>query len=284
VLGKTVSKSTRGTVTGTASTASALVLLGFGALLGSGLLERSVGVIAVALVVGGALWIGAALLFASLAEQPGATEGGGNPLTVAIAQFGLLRDDPQLVRFIAVRCLLLATTLAPPFLLAMGGRASGAQGVGLGPFVIASALATIASSYVWGRLADVSSRRVLVVAGSLGAASLAAAAALGGAGGTAAGSVLASAWALPALVFALTIAEQGVKLGRTTHVVDMADPERRAAYTALSNTITGLVMLGAGVFGVVDQLFGEVAVMASFALLCALAVWLSRGLEEVQQA
>src|SRR5690606_39429214 len=63
--------------------------------------------------------IGSALLFASLAEQPGASEGGGNPLTVAIAQFGLLREDPQLVRFIAVRCLLLATTLAPPFLLAM---------------------------------------------------------------------------------------------------------------------------------------------------------------------
>src|SRR5690606_23226371 len=119
VLGKTVSKSTRGTVTGTASTASALLLLGFGVLLGSGLVERSIGVIAVALVVAGVLWIGSALLFASLAEQPGASEGGGNPLTVAIAQFGLLREDPQLVRFIAVRCLLLATTLAPPFLLAM---------------------------------------------------------------------------------------------------------------------------------------------------------------------
>src|SRR5690606_35618597 len=194
VLGKTVSKSTRGTVTGTASTASAVLLLGFGVLLGSGLVERSIGVIAVALVVAGVLWIGSALLFASLAEQPGASEGGGNPLTVAIAQFGLLREDPQLVRFIAVRCLLLATTLAPPFLLAMGGRASGTQAVGLGPFVIASALATIASSYVWGRLADVSSRRVLVIAGSLGAASLAVAAMLGGAGGAAAGPVLVSAW------------------------------------------------------------------------------------------
>ncbi|HQY28446.1 MAG TPA: hypothetical protein PK787_06585 [Burkholderiaceae bacterium] len=283
VLGKTVSKSTRGTVTGTASTASALLLLGFGVLLGSGLVERSIGVIAVALVVAGVLWIGSALLFASLAEQPGACEGGGNPLSVAIAQFGLLRDDPQLVRFIVVRSLLLATTLAPPFVLAMGGRASGAQAVGLGPFVIASALATIASSYVWGRLADVSSRRVLVVAGSLGAASLLVAAVLGTAGGAAAVPALASAWALPALVFALTIAEQGVRLGRSTHVVDMADRERRAAYTALSNTITGGVMLAAGAFGIVDQLFGEATVMALFALMCALAVWLSRGLQEVQQ-
>ncbi|MCO5107383.1 MAG: hypothetical protein M9907_09895 [Burkholderiaceae bacterium] len=284
VLGKTVSKSTRGTATGTASTVAALLLLGFGALLGSGLVERSVGVIAVALGVAGALWIGSALLFASLAEQPGATEGGGNPLAVAIAQFGLLREDPQLVRFVVVRCLLLATTLAPPFLLAMGGRASGGQAAGLGPFVIASALATIASSYVWGRLADLSSRRVLLVAGSIGAAALAIAAAVGAGRGATAGSMLASAWVLPALVFALTIAEQGVRLGRTTHVVDMADPQRRAAYTALSNTITGIVMLGAGVFGAVDQRFGEVAVVALFAAMCALAVWASFGLDDVQQA
>lgn len=284
VLGKTVSKSTRGTATGTASTVAALLLLGFGALLGSGLVERSVGVIAVALAVAGALWIGSALLFASLAEQPGATEGGGNPLAVAIAQFGLLREDPQLVRFVVVRCLLLATTLAPPFLLAMGGRASGGQAAGLGPFVIASALATIASSYVWGRLADLSSRRVLLVAGSIGAAALAIAAAVGAGRGATAGSMLASAWVLPALVFALTIAEQGVRLGRTTHVVDMADPQRRAAYTALSNTITGIVMLGAGVFGAVDQRFGEFAVVALFAAMCALAVWASFGLDDVQQA
>lgn len=284
VLGKTVSKSTRGTVTGSASTASALLLLAFGALLGSGLLERSVGVIAVALVAAGGLWIGSALLFASLAEQPGATEGGGNPLTVAFAQFGLLRRDPQLVRFIAVRCLLLATTLAPPFLLAMGGRASGEQAVGLGPFVIASALATVMSSYVWGRLADVSSRRVLRTAGALGVASLAVAAAAGAGQGAAASLAIASAWALPALVFVLAIAEQGVRLGRTTHVVDMADRERRAAYTALSNTITGVAMLGAGVFGIVDQLWGEVAVLALFAAMCAVAVWLSRGLEDVQRA
>jgi hypothetical protein len=124
---------------------------------------------------------------------------------------------------------------------------------------------------------------VLVVAGSLGAASLLVAAVLGTAGGAAAVPALASAWALPALVFALTIAEQGVRLGRSTHVVDMADRERRAAYTALSNTITGGVMLAAGAFGIVDQLFGEAAVMALFALMCALAVWLSRGLQEVQQ-
>jgi hypothetical protein len=283
VLGKTVSKSTRGTVTGTAATVSAILLLSFGTMLGTGLLERSIGVIAVALCVAGLLWIGSALLFASLTEQPGATEGGGNPLAVAIAQFGLLRQDPQLGRFIAIRGLLLATTLAPPFLLAMGGRVSGMQAVGLGSFVVAAALATISSSYVWGRLADVSSRRVMIIAGGLGAVGLAIAAAVGAGLGEPLGLGVSSPLALPALVFVLTIAEQGIRLGRTTHLVDMANPVRRASYTALSNTITGVLMLGAGVFGIVDQLFGEVAILLLFTLMCVVAVWMATGLEEVQR-
>jgi hypothetical protein len=89
---------------------------------------------------------------------------------------------------------------------------------------------------------------------------------------------------VPALVFALTIAEQGVKLGRTTHVVDMADAERRGAYTALSNTISGVVMLGAGVFGFIAQLFGSVTVLALFGAMCLLGTWLAGGLQEVQRA
>ncbi len=284
VLGKTVSKATRGTVSGTASSVSAVLILVFGALLGTGVLQRSIGVIAAALLVAGLLWIVAALVFASLAEEPGATEGGRNALTMAIAQFGLLREDPQLTRFTVVRCLLLAVTLAPPFLVALEGGASGATGVELGPLVIASALAKISSSYVWGRLSDRSSRRVLVVSAWIGAASLGIAAALGAGLGAWAGLTIASILVVPVLVFVLTISEQGVKLGRTTHVVDMADAQRRGAYTALSNTISGVAMLGAGIFGVIAQMFGSVAVLALFCLLCLLGVWLASGLEEVQHA
>src|SRR5690606_19129820 len=154
--------------------------------------------IAGALVVGGVLWVVAALLFASLTEEPGATEGGGNALVVAMRQFGLLREDPQLVRFIVVRCLLMATALAPPFVVAMGERESAGTGT-LGPFVIAVALATISSSYVWGRMSDVSSRRVLVVAAAMGAACLAIAAAIGAGYAEGLGVTGDSAIVLPAL-------------------------------------------------------------------------------------
>lgn len=283
VLGKTVSKSTRGTVTGSASTVSALLLLGFGLLLGSGLLERSPGVVAGALCVAGLLWIGAGLLFASLAEAPGATEGGGNPIAVALAQFGLLRTDPQLSRFVLIRCLMLAVTLAPPFLIALGGRSGGMQAVGLGAFVSASALAGLLSSYVWGRMADVSSRRVLILGGLMASAALAMATVYGLLQPDRASGFALPLFVLPALVFVLAIADQGIKLGRTTHVVDMADPSRRAAYTALSNTMTGIATLAAGIFGVVVELAGETGLLALFTAMALMAVWLARGLDEVQR-
>ncbi len=284
VLGKTVSKSMRGTVAGTAGTLSAVLVFGFGVLLGSGLVERSIATIATALVVAGLLWVIAALLFASLAEAPGATEGGGNALSVAIRQFRLLREDPQLVRFIAVRCLLMATALSPPFVIALGERQAGAVSPALGPFVVASALATISSSYVWGRLSDVSSRRVLVSAAALGAVCLGAAATIGAGLGTGLGLSADSVLVLAALVFALTIAEQGVRLARTTHIVDMSGATHRGAYTALTNTIGGVAMLGAGIFGFIGQSFGAPAVLVVLAAMCAIAIRLAAGLEEVQQA
>ncbi|MEQ9121351.1 MAG: MFS transporter, partial [Alphaproteobacteria bacterium] len=141
MLGKTVSKSSRGTATGAASTIGAAAVLAFGVALSIGVLEKSVAVICGALVVGGALWICAGLLFTTLEEEPGATEGGGNPLAVARDQMGLLCDDPQLVRFIATRGLLIATALAPPYMLALAGRGADKGSVGsLGPLVIAAAL------------------------------------------------------------------------------------------------------------------------------------------------
>lgn len=286
VLGKTVRKATRGTVGGTAGTLSAVLVLVFGVLLGTGAIERSIGTIAVVLAMGGVLWIIAALLFSGLAEEPGATEGGGNALFVAIRQFGLLRDDPQLVRFIVVRSLLMATALAPPFIVALGGR-SGAAGAGigtLGPFVIASALATILSSYIWGRLSDVSSRRVLMISAAMGLACLLLAAVVGTNAGAGIGLGADSFLALPALVFVATVADRGAKLGRTTHVVDMSDTGDRAAYAALTNTIGGIVMLGAGVFGLIDQMFGAVAVLVVLALMCLAAMRASAGLGEVQRA
>jgi len=284
VLGKTVSKSTRGTATGTAATIASTLVLLFGVLLSTGVLELSVDLIATVLLGAAGLWFLAAVVFASIAEASGSSASGENALFVAIEQIGLLRRDPQLVRFIVTRGLLVATALAPPYLLVLAGRTGGRQLGALGPFVVASALAAVTSAYLWGRLSDRSSRRVLMIAALVGAAALAAAAVLGAAaraGGTE-GEVVTGV-AFPFVLYVMMIAYQGVRLGRSTHVVDMADEQTRAAYTALSNTAIGVFLAGGGVFGMLATRFGEAAVLCVFALMCLAAAFTASGLAEVQQ-
>ena len=277
VLGKTVAKSRRGTATGAAASASALFVILFGLALLSGLTDR-MSLVPAGIFVAGGLWLMAAVLFSTLQEEAGSTEGGRNPLKAAWQNLSLLKEDAQLRRFITTRGLLISTALAPPFMIALSasGAPEDAFG-GLGLLVIASAGASLLSSYVWGRLADLSSRKVLIF--SAVAATLALAATLG----MNAAGLLGTAWALPAVIFTLMIAYQGVRLGRSTHLVDMATEESRAAYTALSNTIIGLLLALGGGFSLLAELAGASIVIGVLAAMSAGAALVAMGLEEVQQ-
>lgn len=275
VLGKTVDRARRGTATGTAGTLAAAFIIAFALVLTSGWLDKTV-LIPAALALAGVFWIAAGLIFATLAEQAGATEGGGNPFGTAIDNLGLLGQDAQLRRFILARGLLTSTALAPPFMIAFAGEDGSAYGE-LGFLVLASASASLVSSYIWGRLADRSSRQVLAWSAASGAAALALTVAAGTAG------LLNTRAALPSLLFGLMIAYQGVRLGRATHLVDMATEETRAAYTALSNTIIGLLLLAGAGFSAVASLFGTAAVLVVMAAMAALAIPLALGLDEVQR-
>jgi len=84
------------------------------------------------------------------------------------------------------------------------------------------------------------------------------------------------------MLFVLTIAHQGVRLGRSVHVIDMAQLDSRATYSALSNSVVGLVLLGGGAFGVIAQWFGIGTVLALCALIAAVAITVASKLEEVQ--
>jgi len=128
VLGKTVSKSRRGALMGWSASLSGIAVLAIGLWMGTIDLGGSgLGVFAGLLIGGGVLWIVAALFFAAIREQPGATEGGGNALEVALQQLRLLVDDAPFRRFVLARTLLLAVALAPPFyvLIAQEQAASG---------------------------------------------------------------------------------------------------------------------------------------------------------------
>lgn len=279
VLGKTVSKQSRGTATGTAGSLAAAAILIFGVLLSTGLVSLTVTNMSIALIIAGVLWLFASILFLQIAEEQGATEGGANAIGPAFEQIGLLKSDPQLARFIVTRGLLIATALAPPFILTLAGESGRNDLAALGPFVIASSLASILSSYVWGQFADKSSRWVLIVAALNGAF----ATVIAGLIGIFVPSLTADAYLMAGVLFILVIAYQGVRLGRSTHLVDMADEGKRASYTALSNTAIGLLLLLGGAFGLLAEIIGTAGVLLLFSLMCFGAAWTASGLEEVQQ-
>ena len=270
ILGRTVGKGRRGTATGLASSVASAAVLVFALLLIAGWVDRFALVIG-ALVLAGAAFLGAAVVFAGLQEEPDAPDDADTSLPAMAAMFGHLRADTQLARFILARGLLTATALAPPYLVLLASGAAEAALDSLGAMLLASALAALVSGYVWGRLADRSSRLVLVFTGIAGAIGMLLAVTLGAAG---------LEWGLPGALFALMVAHQGVRVGRSTHLVDMAPEDRRPAYTALSNTIIGLALLGAGVFGALASLAGPGVTLAVFAAMALAGAGVAWGLDE----
>ncbi|MGY6695149.1 MAG: MFS transporter [Roseinatronobacter sp.] len=274
VLGKTISKGQRGTVTGAAGTWAAAVTILFALVLIAFSEARTV-IVLVALAMAAAAWVLAGAVFTGLAEDRGAQEGGANGARAALANLRYLREDGQLARFILARGLLTSTALAPPYLVILASGEGGAALEGLGALVLASALAGLLSSYVWGRLADKSSRRVLIWTGISGAVAMMLTL------GFAAIGLASTFWAMPLALFGLMVAHQGVRLGRSTYLVDMVGPDLRAVYTAIANTVIGVILLGSGVFGALASLAGAGVTLAVFACFAATGAVVAYGLKEL---
>jgi MFS family permease len=237
------------------------------------------GVFAGLLAGGGVLWILSALFFAVIREQPGATEGGGNALEVALKQLRLLVDDRPFQRFVLARSLLLAVALAPPFYVLIAQQQAQAGLLGLGALIVANGLATSVSAPFWGYLGDRSSRQVMALAaagaGLLGIFTFAAV-------------TLDWTWAtgelgLAAIFLVLNVMHGGVRLGRKVYLVDMATGENRAAYVAVSNTVIGVLMLVGGLIGLIGDWLGAPATVLLLGLLSLLAAVFIRGLPEVSE-
>lgn len=270
VLGKTVGQSRRGAATGTATSLGAGAVVIFALVLMSGLVDRAT-LVVVAIALAALLWLGAGLLFSTLWEEsaPGAVE------TPAFGQLSILRRDAQLRRFIYARGLLTSTALAPPYIVLLGAQAGEGSFDRLGALVLASSIASLLSSWIWGRMADRSSRSVLMVSAMAGTVALVSAVALDLIG------VSGTIWALPLVLFVLMIAYHGVRQGRVIYLVDMAPEDSRATYTAVSNTVIGLLLLGSGFFGALASLVGPHVTLLIFAAMALASIMVTRGLDEI---
>ncbi|QHQ35660.1 MFS transporter [Algicella marina] len=267
-LGKTVEKQERGSTTGLAgSLASAGIVIFAGFLLfGAG---QQKPVVLAAIGVAAVLWLVGGIIFLSLDEPPNRDADPKPPLSTLRQNISLLAEDADLRWFTFTRALLIATALSPPFLITMGE--SGLEALGF--LVFASALAGLVSGAVWGWLSDRSSRLVLAASGGFASVALACSAIVGPDLGK---------LGLALAIFALMLAHQGVRLGRSTHLVDMANDDNRAAYTATTNTAIGLVLLAGGIYGGLSELIGQRWVIAVFAVQSALAALAALRLKEVQ--
>lgn len=246
VLGKTVPKTRRGRVSGWSEFLAGLVTIAIGALLLLDLREPGdMGTYLILLAIAGGLWLVAAASYALIREFPGATEGGGNALTEALKRLQLLASDRPFRQFVIARSLLLCSALSAPFFIMLAHEQTDGALLVLGLFVVADGLASLVSAPFWGRFADVSSRRVMIIAGgSAGLVGVALVALVNGI------PILAdSQWIYPLFFFVLAITHAGVRMGRKTYIVDLAGGNKRTDYVAVSNTVIGVVLLLAGSIG-----------------------------------
>ena len=241
VLARTVAKGSRGKLSGAAGTVAALIVFAYALLLSADIIPREPSVVAIGIAVAGGLWIVAALVFMQLDEPAdNDADGTSDGLRELLAP---LRQDAEFQNYVIVRGLLIATALAPPFLVMLINQSEGFGLGNLGLLLIASSAAAISSSYVWGLASDRSSRRTLALSAIAAATIYGIAAAVGMTTGG-----IASAWVAAALIFVAQIAYEGARAGRKTHLTDMDTGGAKAVYTALSNAMIGvLLLLGRGV-------------------------------------
>jgi len=268
-LGKTVSKGRRGRVSGYAAMASGLVATAVGLYLAlSPENARPEWLLYAIIIAAGLCWFLAAAAFWTINEYPGATDGGRGIRDLVRDQVTLLAKDPELQKFLAARTLMVSTALAGPVYVSLAQMGTGRTLDGLGWLVIASGLASAVSSSFWGASSDRSSRLTMafaaLLAGVLGVCVLVALAFVP--------RLAASIAFYAAILFVLGIAHAGVRIGRKTHVVDLASGDRKAEYVALSNTIMGILLLVVG--ALISALLGfglevGVGVLSAMALLGA---------------
>ena len=278
VLGKTVPKTRRGRVSGWSEFLAGLVTIGVGTLLLLDLREPGdMATYLILLAIAAGLWLLAAGTYAMIREFPGATEGGGNAITEALKRLKLLQTDRPFRQFVIARSLLLCSALSAPFFIMLAHEQTDGALLVLGLFVIADGLASLVSAPFWGRFADTSSRRVMILAGS---------------GAGLVGIVLVvivngippladSQWLYPLFFFFLAIAHAGVRLGRKTYIVDLAGGNKRTDYVSVSNTVIGVVLLLAGSIGALTAIVPVSVVIIILAIMGVGGAILSARLPEV---
>lgn len=285
VQGKTISKTRRGRLSGlAASVAGTLSLLTAIAILVAPSLtdtqrDGDAWIFVALLSFAALMWVLAAIIYAQVPEVPGATEGGGNAVMEALKSVALLWQDKKFGQFVLTRALLVASAFAIPYIVVMIQRSGDGGLTGLGGLMLASGLAGMLAGRFWGKWSDSASNHVMAAAALLATLVMAVALALY----LWRPDILAQQWLSGFIIFAAAVAHHGARVGRKTYLIDMATQDNRAQYTAVSNTVIGVVLLLGILLGLLDQFIGVEAVIGLLIGLGLVAAARAFSLPNVQQ-
>ncbi|WP_303290524.1 MFS transporter [Marinobacter sp. SS5-14b] len=278
VQGKCIPKTRRGRLSGLATTIGGTATVVLTGLLFWDRGDPTIAFYTVLLLLAATLWVIAGLLFANVEEYAGETGGGGNAIDEAFQSLSLLRDDAPFRHFVITRALLLCSALASPYFVVLAQQESDI-GWMLGVFLLASSLASSLSASFWGWAADTSSRRVMI----RGAAMASSVCLVVGVLALVLGTGFGGAWFYPIAFFVLSVAHAGVRLGRKTYLVDMAGGNKRTDYTAVSNTVIGVLLLVTGAFTAAISMISDVAVILVLGLMGLAGMLSALRLKEVTE-
>ena len=279
VQGKTIPKSRRGRLNGYSTAVSGLLVVAAGIFM---LLKSSEGTTVrfytYLIFFAGLLWVMGAFVYSKVKEYPGETSGGGKAFTEAIERLSLLKDDRPFRNFVITRALLLCSALTAPYYVILAQQFIGKDLFILGLFIVANGVASSISAPIWGRWADISSRKVMVRAAMITAVT-----------GIMMFMVVTwfpglnhSYWIYPMAFFVLGIAHSGVRLGRKTYVIDMAGGNRRTDYVAVSNTIIGFILLIAGGISALATFISPEGIILVLSLFGLAGAFMGSRLPEVE--
>lgn len=290
VQGRTVPKGERGQINGLATTASGIVAITLGlALRVFGGSDLSAGQLAWLLVGGAVLWVLAAWVYSTIREPAGDDapdpyqgneehqrgDGGESSQGWFARSVALLRDDVPFRHFVIVRSLLLVSALSPPFIVSQAVSSGAGALSGLGGFIIASGVSSLVAGPLFGRFADRSSRTLMAVGAGVASAVLVLVIVVGRLPGFD-GNQTAGVVLFVAAYFVLTLVHTGVRMGRKTYVIDMAEGDQRTEYVAVSNSAMGVILLATGAVSAglatlgVDWALGFLAVLGIVGVIGAI--------------
>jgi hypothetical protein len=279
VQGKTIPKSRRGRLNGYSTAVSGLLVIAVGIfmLLKSGE-ETTIRFYAYLIFFAGLLWVIGAFVYSRVKEYPGETSENGKAFKKAIERLSLLKNDRPFRNFVITRALLLCSALTAPYYVILAQEFLGKDLFILGLFIVANGVASSISAPIWGRWADISSRKVMVRAAMITAVT-----------GIMMFMVVTwipglnhSYWIYPMAFFVLGIAHSGVRLGRKTYVIDMAGGNRRTDYVAVSNTIIGFVLLIAGGISALATFISPEGIILVLSLFGLAGAFMGSRLPEVE--